>query len=332
MKQINDYLKYALVIVLLYLSYLVVKPFLSVIVLSLVLVYMIYPLHKKLRRTIKESISAGLITLALVLIIIIPTLFLGHALLEQASKLYISTNPDTFGNILSAFNINISPELQTQLNDITKTATVHLMNSLANFIFSIPSIIINFFIALVIIYYGLKDGDKAINSFIDIFPIKESYRNLFIHKITSTIESLFYGTLALSVIESAVAIIGFYLLGVSNPLIWGLAIFITAILPGIGPMLVWLPITIIFIIQGNITQAILTAIFGSLIISTLIDTFLRIKILGYRANINPVIMIVGVIGGVAAFGLIGVIIGPLILCLLELSILIYKEIKNETQS
>ena len=152
---------------------------------------------------------------------------------------------------------------------------------------------------------------------------------IFLKKTASTIESLFYGTLALSVIESIVAIVGFYLLGVSNPLIWGLAIFITAILPGIGPMFVWLPVTIIFIVQGDITQAIITAIFGSLIISTIIDTFLRIKILGYRAKINPVIMIIGVIGGVTAFGLIGVILGPLILSLLEVSASIYREIKHE---
>ena len=86
MKQLNDYIKYALIILLIYLSFLIIKPFLSAIVLSLVLVYMVYPIQKKFRKRINESVVAGLITLILVLIIIIPTFFLGNALLEQASN------------------------------------------------------------------------------------------------------------------------------------------------------------------------------------------------------------------------------------------------------
>lgn len=329
MKQINDYIKYALIIILIYLSFLVIKPFISVIILSLVVVYMVFPLHKIIRKKIPETISAAILTIALLLIILIPIILLGNALLDQASKLYISTNQETFDTILTRLNINITPSIQGYLNEITKTATSYLMTWLANFIFSIPNIILNCFIAIVLIFFGLRDGDKVINSFLEIFPIKESYKQRFIKKITSTIESLFYGTLALSLIEGIVAIIGFYLLGIPTPLIWSLAIVLTAILPGIGATVVWIPIALIAFIQGNTTQAILVALFGGLILSTLIDTVLRAKILGYRAKIHPFIIIIGVIGGVAAFGLTGIIIGPLILSLLEQTIKIYMEIKNE---
>ncbi len=329
MKQLNEYFNYALLILFLYISFLVVKPFISVIILSLVLAYMVYPLQKILRKKLSETISATILTIALVLIILIPILILGNALLDQASKLYISTNQDTFEELLNTLNISKTPQIQYHLNQITKNVTSFLISWLASFILSIPNLIINFFIALVVIFFGLKDGSKIVSKIIELFPIKENYKKLFVNKITFTIESLFYGTLALSLIEGIVATIGFYFLGVSNPLIWGLAIIITAILPAIGATFVWLPIALIAFIQGNTTQAIFIALFGSIVLSTLIDTFLRAKILGYRAKIHPLIIIIGVLGGVAAFGITGIIIGPLILSLLEQIISIYLEIKNE---
>jgi predicted PurR-regulated permease PerM len=329
MKQINNYIKYALILILLFLSYLILKPFLTIIILSLAIAYMTFPLQKRFRKYLNENITAGLLTLALLLIILIPIIILGNALLTETTKLYVSTNQETFQTLLEKINITLSPEIQSHLNEITKTATSYLMSGLASFIFSIPNLIINFFIAIVIIFFTLRDGDKVINKILEIFPIEETYKQKFIKRITTTLESLFYGIISLSLIEGFVALIGFYLLGIKSPLILALAIIMTAILPGIGATVVWIPLTIFALIQGNITQAILIALFGSIILSTLIDTFLRAKILGMRANIHPLIVIIGVIGGLAAFGPTGIIIGPLVLSLLELAIEIYRETKHE---
>ena len=87
--------------------------------------------------------------------------------------------------------------------------------------------------------------------------------------------------------------------------------------------------SIIAYVQGSTLQAILIALFGFLILSTLIDTVIRAKIMGMRAEIHPLIIVIGVLGGLSAFGFIGMFIGPLILSLFELVLEIYTETRDE---
>ncbi|MSR86275.1 AI-2E family transporter, partial [Candidatus Woesearchaeota archaeon] len=208
-------------------------------------------------------------------------------------------------------------------------ATSFILTKLSEFIFSIPELIVSFFIMLFVFFFALRDGETIISKAKQLIPLEEHYKKRFEKKITSSIESLFYGTMVLAAIETIVAIIGFYFLGISAPILWGFVVGLTAVLPGIGATVIWIPMAIIAYFQGNTINAIIIALFGFLILSTLIDTFLRAKILGMRTETHPLIIIVGVLGGISAFGFIGLFIGPLILSLFELILEIYTEKKNE---
>ena len=160
--------------------------------------------------------------------------------------------------------------------------------------------------------------------------MSESNKKRILKKVDSTVKSLFYGEIAISLIEAIVASIGFYLIGVDSPLIWGIIVGFVALLPAIGPTIIWAPMAIIYFLLGDITTSILVGLFGLLILTISLDTIARAKILGLQGHIHPIIILVGVLGGLAAFGVIGLIIGPLILVLLELTLEIYMETRHET--
>lgn len=333
-QEINLYIKYALLLLLIVLVFLVVKPYLAILSLSIILAYMAMPVQRFLKPKLRsETAAAAVLTFLIFLIIVIPLLILANVMLNEAAQIYRSTDVEMIKDLISTqLNIEISETTQTYINSITKTAAGFILTKVADFVLSIPNLIVSFFIMLFMLFFALRDGEKVFARFTSIIPMEEHYKKRFQKKVSTTIESLFYGTVALAAIEAVVAIIGFYFLGVDSPITWGFIIGLTAVIPAVGATIVWIPMALVSLLQGNTLNAILIALFGFLILSTLIDTIIRARILGARAEIHPLIIVVGVLGGLAAFGFIGILIGPLVLTVFELIIEIYTEIKDETHS
>ena len=133
----------------------------------------------------------------------------------------------------------------------------------------------------------------------------------------------------IAIIQGAVGALGLWLFRAPSPVILGIVMVILIILPVVGAVLIWLPIAIIKILQGDMFNGIGLLLFGILILST-IDNFIRPKIIGTRAKIHPVIILIGVLGGIELFGIIGMVLGPLILGILSVFLEFYIQEKSET--
>lgn len=333
-EHINLYIKYALILLLVFLSILIVQPFFKVIILSMVLVYMAFPLQKFFNNKIKnKNLSAGIVTFCLLLIIIVPLIFASNTLLNEAVNIYNSAHIENLQEtIQTQLHIEISAGVQSYIDSITKNAAAYIFTQISSFVFSLPNLIIDLFIMLGLVFYGLRDGEKLLAYFNSIIPIEEDYKRRFHKRLTTTLQALFYGNVAVAFLAAIAATIGFYFIGVSSPILLGFLVGITALLPWVGAAAVWAPLTIITYAQGNTGQATAIALFGFIVLSIFIDTFLRAKLMGLRANIHPVVMLIGVLGGLAAFGFIGMIIGPLVLSIFDLILEIYMETKDEAKS
>jgi predicted PurR-regulated permease PerM len=143
--------------------------------------------------------------------------------------------------------------------------------------------------------------------------------------------AIIYGSLLIALIQGGIGAIGFYFFGISSPLTWGIIMSIFALIPFIGTAIVWLPMSLILVVQGITTSSSSTMLkgvglllYGALIIST-IDNILKPHIIGKRAKIHPVLVLLGVLGGLAFFGFIGFIVGPLILAVVATVIEIYEK-------
>lgn len=333
MENVNKYLRYFLFILLLYLSFLIVKPFLRTIIASLVLAYMAYPLHKIISKKLNKTISAGILTVALFLLFVIPMILLGTLLFQEVETIYQAVSTQNIKSFIEAnLGVAISDEVNGFIQKLTQESTTYLISAGSDFILSLPEKIMSFFIMLFVFFFAFNDGEKIIGELKSAIPIEHKYKQRFEEKAVQTVNSLIYGEFAIALIEWVVASVGFILLGISHPVLWGLVIGIATILPMIGPLTVWLPMAVIAYLQGDTTQAIAIVLFGGIVLSIFLDLIVKYKALGHYAKIHPVITLIGVLGGISAMGTVGILLGPLILVILSTVIEIYLEIKHETES
>ncbi|MDP3765715.1 MAG: AI-2E family transporter, partial [Nanoarchaeota archaeon] len=148
---------------------------------------------------------------------------------------------------------------------------------------------------------------------------------------------VFYGNITIAIVQGILGIIGFALLGVPSPILWGFVMMLFALVPYFGSAIIWLPaaLNLIFIgyLQNDsslIIRGTILIAYGVLVIST-IDNILKPKLIGSKAKIHPILVLIGVLGGLSLFGFIGFILGPLMLALLVTFIDVYEKEKTELE-
>lgn len=186
----------------------------------------------------------------------------------------------------------------------------------------IPNIIIGVFLALFISFFLFKDGKKLINNIAGMIPLSKRYSYKLIEKSNKVTYSVVYAHIIVAIAQGILGAIGFYVFGVPSALFWGVVMTILSLLPIIGPAIIWAPASIFLLFDGVVTNSyfdigrgIGLLLYGIFIISTS-DNFLRVKIVGYTGEVHPLTVLIGIIGGINIFGLIGIFIGPIALSLL----------------
>ena len=311
----------AIIILSLYL----IRPFIVAVSAGIVLSYIFYPVYKIVNRVIKnKNISSILVSLLVILIILIPILFAANAVINESVKFFYSVRDIDLGGtankIAGYFGENI--DINSYLEDILNKFSVGLLQSVSNFIFSLPQKLLSAFIIIFVMFYAFKEGEGWVETFKNELPLKEKYREDLFKKFSDVVHATMFGVVITGVIQGAVGALGLWIFGVPSPLLLGIVMTILAMIPFFGAWLVWLPIAILNIVRGDSFNGIGLLIYGLLIISV-IDNIVRPKIIGSRAKIHPVIILLGVLGGLYLFGLVGLIIGPLILAILTVFFELY---------
>ena len=305
------YLFWAIIAGIIVIAYLMLKDLFIAILTSVILAYLTKPLYERLSKKINKKISA-LITVAIILLVLI-TIFLAFigAFVTQLLKFLSQQNISRLINILS--NFIESPIIQENIGAIVSSigeATIAMIPSTLTYI---PGLIINFVVIFFTTYYLLIEWDELENKLIGIMPFKN--KREIVEKIKNKTHEILSGTFIIVLIEFIISAIALKLLGVGPYLVLAFAIGLLAFIPAIGPMVIWLPLAIIEFLYGKHVTAVGVLILG-LILSGIIDSMLRAKIIGKKTGTHPVIMLFGIIGGIKLFGIIGLIIGPLILIIL----------------
>ena len=138
--------------------------------------------------------------------------------------------------------------------------------------------------------------------------------------------SVLYGQVVIGIIQGIIAGIGFFIFQVPNPLFLTLLAILAGVLPIIGTALIWLPVAIYLFIAGNTFSTIGVLFFG--VISSTVDNIIRPMIVSRKTSIHSSIVLIGMIGGIFMFGIMGLILGPLILSYLLIIIELYRKRKS----
>lgn len=306
--QLKGYLFWSVILGLILLAVFIALPFVIAILSAYLLAYMTRPLYLKLATYLKPSLAAIMCVIVAILLVIIPMLVVmigivnqtGDALSKQNISQYITlvvSHP-----LLRGFNLN-AITLQTQFNQFVSDATSSILGSL-------PNLAVGLFITLIGMYYALCKWDSLSVELRKYIP--STHKDRILRELDQNTQAMLYGTLAMAILEFVISFVGFSFLGVETSLVMAALIFVLAFLPSIGPIMVWAPLAFFYAANQQYEIALGIGIIG-IILTFGIETVLYAKWIGDRTRIHPFVMIVGVIGGIAFFGVFGFIFGPLIL-------------------
>ena len=325
------------------LSFFVLKPFLSAILASIFVAYAFYPVYRFINGKIRrKNISAVIVSILVVLVISAPLILLINAFSKEAYVTYLTVKQKmTTGNIfgidctsnqtssvcpltIQLEKLATQPKVRYQIDHYIEKATSYIGDVAYVFLFkSLPAILLNIIILLVLMFYLFRDGPGLLKKFMETLPLKKSYKETLLSRSNEVVFAVIYGYMMIALLEGTLAIAGFAIFKVSSPILLGIIIFLLTFIPFIGPLFVWAPLVFLNITSGNIIAAAGLLILG--LILSVIDTFLKPWIVGGKSKVHPILILLGLLGGVKVFGFVGIIIGPVLLALFLTFIKVYEE-------
>lgn len=341
-----------LLFAILLLAFYITKPFLAALVTGATIAYLAYPLYKKVLAYTKNKNAASIIvTLFVVLIFVIPSVVLLNFVSREAYATYKSLSEHNLGTnfmkILcreeswvscrtTKLFIGFLPEkdLDYYMQVTIEKITGFIIENVSKLLVSIPSFLLDFFVMLFAVYYLLKDGDAISQRIKDIIPLTESHKKRVTEKFHDVASGVFYGNILAAILQGSLVGMGFLILGIPSPVLWGFVMMLFAFVPVIGSSIVWLPAALNLIFIGYLQNDNSSAVRGFFLVAygifvmVGVDSIIKPKLIGSRANVHPVLVLVGILGGLNFFGFIGLILGPVMLALLMVFIDIYEEEKE----
>jgi predicted PurR-regulated permease PerM len=332
-----------LVLLLGFLSYEIIKPFLSPIGWAIVFSIVFYPLYAFTGRYIKWKTIASLITLLVILVLILgPFSYLSYVLIKELKSLAEYLQNESIGSLQSILQHptvrTIIDKLLSLLNITEDELNKALSNNIAGFgreliaritkgMSNIVTISLNFIFMAFSIFFFLRDGPHFLEKVRDYMPFSEEQKDRLVRLIRDIIISTIYGGIVVSLVQGTMAGIAFFLLGIPTPVVWGVATSIASFVPLLGASAVWVSITIYLFMEGAVVKGIILAIVGTFGIS-LIDNILKPIIIGGRTKMPVLVIFFSIFGGIKLFGLIGLIMGPLVLALFVSLIEIFRSVEG----
>ncbi len=272
---------------------------------------------------LRKSLSALLIVLEVLFFILIPLTGLTLLVIDTFSG--ITFDPQVILDDVSAFILSIEERLgfnlftPENLSGLPKLGT-NLLQVVGN---SVYSFVINIIVILFVLYYMLFSNDEFEKSIREILPFKDENKQILSEETHLIIQANAIGIPLMAIIQGFFAYMGYLIFGVESPLLYAILTAFSTILPLVGTMIVWVPISISLLLGGDYVNGIGLAIYGLLIVGG-VDNVARFLLQKKLADIHPLITVFGVLIGIPMFGFWGIIFGPLLLSLFILFFNMYR--------
>ena len=329
-----------------YLLYQILSPFLASILWAILLAIVFYPLFQKLQRLLKKSgvLSAMIMTLFVLSAIVLPFSLMMASLSIEVVEVYHRLEEMIKTGLFRAqlegireipiFNwiwVRLSQYLDLSqidpqgllLKNLQQVSTF-LFNQTTKIFKGLSTFIVGFFFTLLSLYYLFKDGDRLFSRLKEIVPLPKKERDLLIQRFKDMVYATIYGGILIAIIQGILGGLSFLALGLSSPVFWGTVMAFLSFIPMGGTALIWVPAFIFLLIKGAFLKGFILLGLGVFVIS-MADNLLRPFFISTRTNIHPLLLFFAVLGGIQAFGMIGLVAGPLIVTLFLTLIEIYTQ-------
>jgi len=335
---VNDYRKAFVIVVSALFAlalYWMLAPFRGALAWGICLAFLLAPVHRWLTRKLKgrSALSAGIITLLVPAVLAGPMVSLGVAFANQVTELVTRLQEEKLrfdvhllaqleqypfvGSFVEWLRQNLTATTEQLQSWLVKGAQL-LLQSLAatggNFVISALGTVVHFFMMLFLLFFLLRDGQQLLDRIVRLVPMEAQRRRDLLRLIASTTRAVVYGTGLTAVAQGTLVGVGFAITGLPSAVVFGVLAALLALLPVGGAALVWVPGVLVLAADSQWGWAIFLSVWGTAV--SVSDNLLRPLLISTQAPVSTLVVFVGVIGGVSAFGVIGLIVGPVLLTVL----------------
>ncbi len=325
-----------------------IRPFLMALLLAGIFSALSHPLYRRLARALggRRTLASAATVLLIVMGVLLPVTGLLGVVTAQAIKVGQSVTPwvqtqlassDNLGQWLSGlpFYDLVAPYRDTLIQkagQLVAWLTHFLVNGVQAATMGTVHFIVMLFILLYAMFFFLVDGDKLLEKILYYIPLEDADERRMLARFTSVSRATLKGTAVIGVVQGTLAGIAFAVAGIPSAVFWGTLMAVLSIIPGIGTALVWGPAAVILATQGHWGAASGLAFFCGVIVGG-VDNFLRPRLVGKDTEMHDLLILFSTLGGIALFGFIGFIIGPIIAALFvtvwEIYGVVFKDVLPE---
>jgi predicted PurR-regulated permease PerM len=264
--------------------------------------------------------------LAVVVVVILPLIGVAAAVTREGAALYQSLNTGDIGletlyarvmesvpqiaSLLERFGIDPT-RLQAQLSEAAVAAGSLVASRALSLGQDTLRVTLFFFLMLYLLFFFLRDGQRLLEGLVRALPLDDARERLLLGRFAEVSRATIKGTLVVGIVQGTIGGIAFAILGIGAPVLWGVVMALLSILPAVGTALVWLPAAILLMFSGHVLGGVALIIVGVLVIGS-VDNVLRPVLVGRDTRMPDYLILLSTLGGLAAFGLAGIIIGPII--------------------
>jgi predicted PurR-regulated permease PerM len=317
----------ALVAALALLLFAIVRPFASSIVWALLLAFLLSPANRRARRLLKGSRgwAALAVTLAVLFCLAIPTAFLagrfvvqGIDLVHRISAAQSGASPADFVWI-AKLGQWLESHLPIEANQVYEWVTSKLsgvFSSAINILLGVAGGIVNglagLVVTLTILFFVLRDGDGAGKRLMALVPMRPADKDALVEQTAAVTRASVLGSMVTAAVQGTLVGLSFLFTGLPSPVVFGVIAAFVSLLPIVGTAAVWLPGAIALAIQDRWGAAVFVVLWGLFVVGVA-DNIVRPRFVSGRAHVPTLAVLLGVLGGISAFGFVGTFLGPVIL-------------------
>lgn len=330
-------------LLLLYQALRLMTPFLTSLMSAVTLTLIFYPAHRQLLRFIKSpSLAASLSTVLVLVMIIAPAALLGWLLVKESSQVLPATQEwlrhaqspeiswsDSLPGPVNRLWVKAQEYMvlwQVDLEDVLLSNVRQLGNRVTGFgakaVKNTIFIIFDVIVLIVALFFFLRDGVKMIRWIADIVPMERENKELILKRMDNTLSAVVRGVFITAAAQGFLAGLGFLLAGVRFPVLLGSATAFFSLIP--GAFIVWVPVAVHTLSQGRIAAGVFLVLWGIFLVS-MIDNVLRPVIIGEKAKLPILLIFLGILGGLRVYGVVGILVGPLMIASVLSFAKIYRE-------
>ena len=304
------------------LAFFVMTPYISAVFLSVVLTVLFLPIFYKLKKVFNRgrTIPALLTVLLSLCFIFVPLVFFGILMFQEVVNNYaelnqpgssITSSIDSMTKSFEHYMQGYIPqfEIHTSVSSYLETMLRYIATNLNTFFSSIVAFLIDMFVIIGAMFFFYRDGAKLHDFAVKWSPMADKYDESIIVKLQTAISAVVNGALFVSIIQGLTVGIGFALFGLPNPVLWGAVSVIAALIPVVGTGIITIPAGVYLMLHGGVLEGTLMLLYGAILVGA-VDNLIRPMLIKRGVDIHSFVILLSVLGGLAYFGPIGFLAGP----------------------